>query len=86
MNVDGKGTFVPTPCYAWNNTYNGEKLMMTLRRWPSPEHTARQAEIVMEGRDFFNEKPPAGYYTPYAYPHPLQEGWEGRMKSAAGGS
>jgi hypothetical protein len=70
-NLTGKG-FVPTPCYAWNNTYNGEKLNMTLRRWPNPADTARQAEIVMEGRDFFNERPPAGSYTPYVYPHPLQ--------------
>ncbi len=30
-----------------------------------------------EGRDFFNQEPPAGYYKPYVYPHPLQEGWEG---------
>jgi hypothetical protein len=69
---DGKGKFTPTPCYAWNNTYNGAKLNMTLRRWQKPEETARQAETVMEGRDFFNEPPPAKYYTPYVYPHPLQ--------------
>ena len=59
-DADGEGMFEPTPCYAWNNTFNGAKLNMTLRRWPSPEETARQAEIVKEGRDFFNEKPPAG--------------------------
>jgi hypothetical protein len=82
-DLDGKGKFTPTPCYAWNNTYNGAKLNMTLRRWQKPEETARQAEIVMEGRDFFNEQPPAKYYTPYVYPHPLQEGWEARMKSVA---
>jgi hypothetical protein len=82
-DFDGKGVFTPTPCYCWNNTYNGEKLNMTLRRWPNPEHTARQAEIVMEGRDFFNEPPPANYYAPYVYPHPLQEGWEARMKAVA---
>jgi hypothetical protein len=82
--VDGKGVFTPTPCYAWNNTYNGAKLNMTLRRWPDPKHTERQAEIVQEGRDFFNEEPKPEYYKPYVYPHPLQSGWEERMKSAAG--
>jgi hypothetical protein len=81
--VGGKGVLTPTPCYAWNNTFNGAKLNMTLRRWPKPEQTARQAEVVMEGRDFFNEKPPAKYYRPYVYPHPLQDGWEALMKSVA---
>jgi len=33
---------------------------------------ASEAATIKEGREFFNEKPPAGYYTPYAYPHPLQ--------------
>jgi len=33
---------------------------------------ANEAATIKEGRDFFNEKPPAEYYTPYAYPHPLQ--------------
>jgi hypothetical protein len=73
-DVDGKGVFTPTPCYAWNNTYNGARLNMTLRRWPDPKQTERQAEIVKEGRDFFNEKPPEEYYKPYVYPHPLQAG------------
>ena len=45
---------------------------MTLRRWPNPAHTERQAEIVKEGRDFFNETPKPEYYGPYTYPHPLQ--------------
>jgi len=35
---------------------------------------ANEAATVKEGRDFFNEKPPAGYDTPYVYPHPLQRG------------
>jgi hypothetical protein len=85
-DLDGKGVFTPTPCYAWNNTLNGAKLNMTLRRWQDPKQTERQAEIVEEGRDFFNEEPPEGYYTPCVYPHPLQEGWEELMKSAASGA
>jgi hypothetical protein len=81
-DLDGKGLFTPTPCYAWNNTLNGAKVTMTLRGWADPKQKERQAEIVKEGRDFFNEEPPAGYYKPYVYPHPLQEGWDTLMKSA----
>jgi hypothetical protein len=47
------------------------------------KETESQAEHVKEGRDFFNEDPPAGYYKPYVYPHPLREGWEVLMKSVA---
>ena len=65
--------FKPSPCYAWNNTLNGAKLNMALRRW-GPKETELQASHVKEGRDFFNEKPPEGYYKPYVYPHPLQRG------------
>jgi hypothetical protein len=64
-NVDG--LFKPTPCYAWNNTRNGEKYLMAVtNRNPNVLAT------IKEGREFFNEEPPAGYYTPYVYPHPLQ--------------
>ena len=56
-DADGDGVFEPSPCYAWNNTLNGAKLNMALRRW-GPKETERQAEHVKEGRDFFNEKPP----------------------------
>ncbi len=80
-DVDGNGVFKPTPCHAWNNTLNGAKLNMTLRRWADPEQTARQAEIVKEGRDFFNEEPKPEYYKPYVYPHPLQSGWEALRRS-----
>ena len=69
--------FEPAPCYAWNNTFNGAKLSMTLRKW-DPKETALQAEHVKEGRDFFNEKPKPEYYKPYVYPHPLQSGVESR--------
>jgi hypothetical protein len=82
-DADGDGVFEPAPCYAWNNTINGQKLLMVLRRW-SPEQTALQAGLIEEGRDFFNEAPPEGYYTPYVYPHPLQDGWEAIMRRAAG--
>jgi hypothetical protein len=71
-DADGDGVYEPSPCYAWNNTLNGAKLKMVLRPWSDPDKTGRQAEHVKEGRDFFNEKPKAEYYTPYVYPHPLQ--------------
>jgi hypothetical protein len=74
-DADGDGVFEPSPCYAWNNTLNGAKLNMTLRRW-DPKETALQAEHVKEGRDFFNEPPKPDDYKPYAYPHPLQSGRE----------
>ena len=57
---------------------------MVLRPWANPEHEAKQAAHVKEGRDFFNEEPKPEYYKPYVYPHPLQGGWEALMKSAAG--
>jgi hypothetical protein len=78
-DLDGDGIFEPTPCYAWNNTLNGEKLLMAVSLNKDPNQMAQ----IKEGREFFNEEPPAGYYTPYVYPHPLQKGWETLMKSAA---
>ncbi len=66
-DVDGDGIFEASPCYAWNNTINGQKLLMGVEG-RDPNETAQ----IKEGRDFFNEEPPAGYYTPYVYPHPLQ--------------
>lgn len=67
-NVDG--IFKPLPCYAWNNTFNG----LPLRMETSRRADANEAATIKEGRDFFNKKPPAEYYTPYVYPHPLQRG------------
>jgi len=83
-DANGDGVFEPSPCNAWNNTLNGAKLNMVLRPWANPEHSAKQAEHVKEGRDFFNEAPKPEYYKPYTYPHPLQGGWETLMKSAVG--
>jgi hypothetical protein len=80
-DADGDGVFEPSPCYAWNNTLNGAKLIMALRPWANPEHAAKQGEHVKEGRDFFNEEPEAESYKPYTYPHPLQGGWDTLMKS-----
>ncbi len=71
-DADGDGVFEPSPCYVWNNTFNGAKLDMVLRPWADPEQTKRQAAHVKEGRDFFNEEPRPDYYKPYTYPHPLQ--------------
>jgi hypothetical protein len=70
-DADGDGVFEASPCYAWNNTLNGAKLNMILRRW-DPKETELQGEHVKEGRDFFNEAPKPEYYRPYTYPHPLQ--------------
>jgi hypothetical protein len=82
-DADGDGVFEPSPCYAWNNTLNGAKLNMTLRRW-GPRESELQAGHVKEGRDFFNGEPKPEYYKPYVYPHPLQGGRELRVKSATG--
>jgi hypothetical protein len=70
-DADGDGVFEASPCHAWNNTLNGAKLNMILRRW-DPKETELQGEHVKEGRDFFNEPPKPEYYKPYTYPHPLQ--------------
>ncbi len=64
------GVFKPSPCYAWNNTFNGAPLPMETSR----RADANEAATIKEGRDFFNEKPPEEYYKPYLYPHPLQHG------------
>jgi hypothetical protein len=78
-NVGGK--FMLTPCYAWDNTLNGKPLLMAV----DPRADANERATIEEGREFFNEKPPEGYYKPYVYPHPLQkeETWDALMKSAA---
>ncbi len=65
-NVDGQ--FKPSPCYAWNNTLNGKPLRMEV----DYRADANEAATIKEGREFFNEEPPAEYYQPYTYPHPLQ--------------
>ncbi len=71
-DADRDGVFEPSPCYAWNNTFNGAKLNMVLRPWADPRQTERQAAHVEEGRDFFNRAPEPEDYQPYRYPHPLQ--------------
>ncbi len=71
-DADGDGVFEPSPCYAWNNTFNGAKLNMVLRPWADPKQAELQAGHVKEGRDFFNEEPKPEHYKPYIYPHPLQ--------------
>jgi len=66
-DINGDGIFEPTPCYAWNDTIDGKEMLMAVSG-----KDANEAAQIKEGRDFFNEKPPAEYYTPYVYPHPLQ--------------
>lgn len=66
-NVDG--TFVLTPCHAWDNTLNGKPLRMEV----DTRAEAGELATLKEGREFFNTRPPAGSYTPYVYPHPLQK-------------
>ncbi|MGO9108892.1 MAG: hypothetical protein ACLP9L_06630 [Thermoguttaceae bacterium] len=67
-DADGDGIYESTPCYAWNNTYNGEKLRMVV----DSRADANERAQIKEGRDFFNEEPKSEYYKPYTYPHPLQ--------------
>ena len=43
-NVDG--IFKPSPCYAWNNTLNGEKLLMAVSH-----RDPNEAATIKEGRD-----------------------------------
>ncbi len=66
-DVKGTGIFELSPCYAWNNTLNGQKLLMGV-----DGRDPNEAAQIKEGRDFYNEKPPEGYYAPSTYPHPLQ--------------
>ena len=49
---------VTDPCYAWNNTYDGQPTRMY----------GEQANI-REGEHYFNSPKPG--YAPYTYPHPL---------------
>ena len=69
-NLSDGRMFDSTPCYAWSNTLNGEKLLMAVSLNNDPNQMAQ----IKEGREFFNEKPPEQYYKPYIYPHPLQHG------------
>lgn len=82
-NLKGGKSFDPTPCYAWNNTYDGRPMLMAV----SGQDKNEAAQIV-EGRDFFNQAPPEGTYAAYVYPHPLQndQAWDTLMKSAAAGT
>lgn len=65
--VDGQ--FVLTPCSAWGNTFNGKPLRIELDR----RADANERATVQEGREYTNERPPLPAYSPYVYPHPLQQ-------------
>jgi hypothetical protein len=69
-DADGDGIYESTPCYAWNNTLNGQPLRMEVSR--RTDVSANERAQIKEGRDFFNEEPKPEYYKPYTYPHPLQ--------------
>ena len=79
-NINGK--FELSPCYAWSNVLNGQPLLMGVSG-----SDANESAQIKEGREFFNHEPPAGYYKPFDYPHPLQDEkvWEDLMKTAAAG-
>lgn len=66
--TDTWATTLPTqesvPVYGWDNTINGEPMLMG-----SADSDA--AEDIQEDRDYFNETERPGY-TEYTYPHPLQ--------------
>ena len=71
-HAQGENEQSPAPCYAWNNTINGQPLRMEVsRRTDLSENEKAQ---IKKGRDFFNEAPKPEYYKPYTYPHPLQGG------------
>lgn len=52
---------VVDPCYAWNNTFNGQPTKMYAERYN-----------MVDGVHFFNSSKPG--YTPFKYPHPLVSG------------
>jgi hypothetical protein len=54
------------PTYSWNNIY-------TPNNTPVNITVGTGGFMLVEGRDFFNNKPMPGY-TPYTYPHPLTKG------------
>jgi hypothetical protein len=56
------------PFYQWNNTHEGSNIEVYVHN--------NCGIHIQENRDYYNnvEKP---NYTPYAYPHPLIEEWEG---------
>jgi hypothetical protein len=66
----GDGIYGSTPCYAWNNTFNGQPPRMEVSRRTDLSENERAQ--IQEGRDFFNEEPKPEYYKLYTYPHPLQ--------------
>ncbi len=69
-DADGDGIYESTPCYAWNNTFNGQPLRMEVSH--RTDLSENERAHLKEGRDFFNEEPKPEYYKPYIYPHPLQ--------------
>jgi hypothetical protein len=82
LNMDRMMTISGGVTMVFNNTvtattYNCRSIELSCR-WPNPAHTERQAEILKEGRDFFNEAPEADYYRPFTSPHPLQGNREAR--------
>jgi hypothetical protein len=65
IGSQGKGsTAIGYPAYIWNNAKNGDAVGMVC---------TAGCEYLREGRDFVNSgSMPKPGYTPYTYPHPLQ--------------
>jgi hypothetical protein len=76
-DAGGHGVFESSPCYAWNNTFNGQPLRMEVSRRTDVSENERAQ--IKEGRDFFNEKPKPEYYKPYTWPPPRRHCWTGQQ-------
>jgi hypothetical protein len=70
---------VSEPLYAWGNTRNGSPVGLVVYDLGC----SRQAQHLVEGRDYFNNGPRPGY-TPYTYPHPLTGGSPGPPPAPTG--
>jgi hypothetical protein len=60
------------PLYQWNNTYNGNAItdITVYDNYNQSGGTCYNSTQIVSGRDYINSAMPG--YTPYTYPHPLQ--------------
>ncbi len=78
VGMDPK-TGASEPMYLWNNTKAGEPWVLTWKSTKKCTATCGEfsvSDIIQEGRDYFmsDTKPPEMTgYTPYTYPHPLND-------------
>lgn len=73
-------------CYEWENFFNGTNVNWSVQSFGSNTGLLgwngltipTPAELLVEGRDFFNDKPKPGY-KPFSYPHPLTK-WRPNLR------